>query len=684
MPATSSSSTGEPGGPRLAAPAAACPYGRGAGLTLLIASLGGACQFDETSRWVAPPAPALATCPVGELRCRTALQRCELDDGEPRWVDLEDCREEGLVCAPSLRACAHCLPEELACGGADVVRCDAEGEEQTVIETCSGDGIACRGGACVSLCAQAARERSNVGCEYWAVDLDNANIGPDLNAAAQQFAVVVSNPQPDLSALVTVELDESLPGAPSAPEEVARATLPALGLRVFRLGPREVDGSPPGSFDAGTHTALSRTAYRIRSDVPIIAYQFNPLDNVDVFSNDASLLKPVESLVVDPGQLTPSYVVLGWPQTLASTDDPDTNFDPLDPTDLRAFLAVVGTRNGTRLRVTPTTRVIGAAASAAGLPAVPTLAPGEALEVTLDAFDVLNLETDDFNADFTGSTVEADQPVVVFTGSEASDAPYFDELAGRSCCADHLEEQLDPIRTAGRTFVASVTANRVAALVSAGEPLPASVQPEFFRVVATTRDGASLRATVDGEPFEATLLQLGDHADLVATEPFVLTSDAPIILGHVTPSQQAAGIRRGLPGGDPSLTIVPPVEQFRTSYVLLTPDQYAFDFLRIVTPADTRVILDGGDLGEIPGCTVAIAAGAPAEGAGPFFVHTCQLGFPTLRREGDDLTLDPGVQDDGVHRLFADRPIGVLVDGFDRYVSYAYAGGTELRELVLR
>ena len=46
--------------------------------------------------------------------------------------------------------------------------------------------------------------QSNVGCEYWGVDLDNAMIDPTLNAAAQQYAIVVSNPQTDVPALVTV------------------------------------------------------------------------------------------------------------------------------------------------------------------------------------------------------------------------------------------------------------------------------------------------------------------------------------------------------------------------------------------------------------------------------------------------------------------------------------------------
>src|SRR5207244_10445478 len=68
------------------------------------------------------------------------------------------------------------------------------------------------------------------------------------------------------------------------------------------------------------YTTLFRShAYRVKSSFPVVAYQFNPLENVNVFSNDASLLKPVEAL--DPGGSTEGlmYAVLGWPQTIAIT-----------------------------------------------------------------------------------------------------------------------------------------------------------------------------------------------------------------------------------------------------------------------------------------------------------------------------------------------------------------------------
>ena len=161
------------------------------------------------------------------------------------------------------------------------------------------------------MCSEASQKRSNVGCEYFAVDLDNAVINDTLNAAAQQFAVVISNPQTDVATDVVIEQDDSAPGAKNAPKSIATASIPPFSLRVFRLGPREVDGSPPGEFNTGTHTALTRHAYRIHSTFPVVAYQFNPLENVNVFSNDASLLKPTEALTPIGNELEPAYVVLG-------------------------------------------------------------------------------------------------------------------------------------------------------------------------------------------------------------------------------------------------------------------------------------------------------------------------------------------------------------------------------------
>ena len=63
-----------------------------------------------------------------------------------------------------------------------------------------------------------------------------------------------------------------------------------------------------------------------------MAFQFNRLQLDGSGSGDGSLLLPASGL---DGE----YVVVSWPQTIADTDDPVTDFGD----DLRAFLTIVGT-----------------------------------------------------------------------------------------------------------------------------------------------------------------------------------------------------------------------------------------------------------------------------------------------------------------------------------------------------
>lgn len=635
----------------------------------LVAVVAVSCSFDPAYRDV--PDPGAVPCNEGIIECQGAsLTRCA---GGAR-VTVDDCGARQQVCAPGLLRCTPCIPTSTSCQGFDVMRCSADGQTLTKTETCDGSkGIACRQGVCKDLCDAATREHSNVGCEYWAVDLDNA-VTSQGNAAAQQYAVVVSNAEPDLVATITVEEDTAPVGSPQALRVVATARVGPRSLEVFKLGPKEVDGSLPGSFDTGTHTALSRGAYRVRSDVPIVAYQFNPLENANVFSNDASLLLPTPALGTGSGR---SYVIVGWPQTIATSENPAQNFG----SDLRAFLAIVGTGPDTRIHVKTTARIVGGGPIPGGV-----VKDGE-FDAVLQPFEVLNLETGDFNADFTGTLIDATRPVAVHVGSEASDAPFFNSIASRSCCADHLEEQALPIRAAGKRYVLGRVPNRSRALVAAGAAVSPFDEPEFYRVVAT-HSGLTKLTTTLPPPFDVIDLDgEGKSATIIARQDFLMTASQPVLVADVQASQEAAGVVRGLPGGDPSLTFVPPVEQWRSEYVLLTPDKYAFDFLVITAPFGAQVFVDGlavdGKVCELaPGDGLTEKTRKTPNPA--FVVYRCQLSFPVI-----DPNKPPppqgygntGRQDDGVHRVQSDYPVGVVVYGFDAFVSYAYAGGTELKDI---
>ncbi len=638
---------------------------------LALATAIAACTFDPAYRDVG--APLVATCTLGTTECRQGrVETCTGNATSQSWSVIDDCVAAKSVCAPTLLACKPCLPAARTCDGQRVTVCTDDGAAYTPRETCDTSvGVACRSGSCVNLCADAAASNSNVGCEYWAVDLDNAVISASLNAAAQQFAVVVSNAEEDVAATVVVEEDTAGIGMPASIRTVGKAVIAPRNLEVFKLGPKEVDGSADGTFDTGTGTALTRHAYRVTSSSPIVAYQFNPLENANVFSNDASQLLPTSALNRD-GQR--AYIVAGWPQTIANSSVPQQNFGQ----DLRAFLTVVATRPDTQVRVRATVRVI------AGGPFPSGLAKGDDGNVMMQPFDVLNLETGEFNGDFTGSLVDANQPVAVFVGSEASDAPFFASLADRSCCADHLEEQSPPVRAVGKSYVVARMPNRSRAVVAAGGNINAVDEPEYYRVVAARSGATHVRTTLPAPDDAFELANEGESRTLIARQDFTLNADSAVILADVQASQEAAGVPRGLPGGDPSLTYLPPAEQWRATYVLLTPDKYSFDFVVVSAPAEANVFIDGlpigpsvCDVAPADGLTVAARGGKPPA----YLAYRCQLSFPIIDPTVTTNNVSPGRQNDGVHRVQADLPVGVIVYGFDSFVSYAYAGGTQLTEI---
>ena len=92
------------------------------------------------------------------------------------------------------------------------------------------------------------------------------------------------------------------------------------------------------------------------------------------------------------------------------------------------------------------------------------------------------------------------------------------------------------------------------------------------------------------------------------------------------------------------------------------------------------VVLDGKLCTITPGDGLDPASRKAADP--PYIVYTCQLSFATIdpTRESPDNVL-VGMQNDGVHRVLADAAVGLIVSGFDAFVSYGYAGGTELREI---
>jgi hypothetical protein len=310
--------------------------------------------------------------------------------------------------------------------------------------------------------------------------------------------------------------------------------------------------------------------------------------------------------------------------------------------------------------------------------------PGGAapFEVTLDRFEVLNVVSGiaggdpgpDGDGNLSGTLVEASRPVAVFSGNVATTVPHGASF-GFVCCGDHTEEQLWPVETWGAKFVVARSPVRLAS-----DP-----EPDRYAVVAAD-DGTTL--TFDPSQDAPASLNAGQVIHFSSAEDFTLVASHPVLLAQLTASATQASFECDVedPGsldecraqtgyddsrcspvswnsdqgwctqiGDPAMTLVPPVDQFRSEYVFLVSLDYDFDTLAVVSRTDDDVHMDGSPLGGIA--------------------------LPVAALEGVDWVARRVEVADGAHRLTSNQPVGVIVYGYDRDVGYAYPAGLDLEPI---
>lgn len=447
----------------------------------------------------------------------TAWQPCD-ENGKP----LPEVECEPEVCAPQL-GCRPCLPGATVCVGNVVHECTSDGQIGAVVEECDiSIGEMCGNGKCGSACDVAADQPSNLGCEFWAVDLDQQDYCGSLmcnDPASAPWGIVLSNAS-DYPANVTIELNDAPVGSAPNPVVVKQVTVNPGDLHALVLPTRELDcGVKPNDY-LSPGTCLSSNAFRITASNPIIVYQFNVFENA--FSNDASLLLPTSAL----GRI---HRIINWPagHPIRSTI-PGTNETIID----RSYVTIVGTKPNTQVTVTPSWRIRGNG------PIPPTPAGGE-IVVNLGPFDVLNLETDDATfqdnaatmTDLTSTIVQSSQPVAVFSGVESTAAPGSVEVpeppsGADGCCLDHLEDQMFPVESVGSKYV--IPRSPVRSTGSYREPDVLRFMGVAESAVVTTNLPA---------PFNSFTLEPGQVVTTWTQNDVIVDSTKPVMIGQILVSQ---------------------------------------------------------------------------------------------------------------------------------------------------
>jgi hypothetical protein len=592
----------------------------------------------------------------------TALGYQECNDGA--YSPPVEC---GLdqICDPNA-GCVVCPPEQLYCAGPtanDVFRCNKDGTAGDFVEACPADHV-CSGGECKTPCEAAEDNPSNVGCDFWAVDLDNEITslgGITTDSAATQFAIVVANNN-DYPVVVTVTKNANNIGQPVNEQVVVTRTVsPGVAQRID-LPQREVDGcmGQNGTYTPRmcTGTMVSPHAYHVVTTGPVVIYQFNPI--IQVYSNDASTLIPKQALGMD-------YQVIGWPTSnpcgiagLGLPGIPD-----------QTSVTIVPLEDDTTVTVTSTHPII-ESSPGSGI-VIPKTPKDQPLTLKLSRYMVANLESDQpkdvsvfacmsainggQNGDFTGTQIHSDKPVVVFTSNERGNGfggatniqfpPSWVMGEDDTCCTEHMEEQLFPVTALGKEF--AIARSPIRSTDPSGW-----IEPDLVRVLATV-DNTTITTNLPA-PHNMFTLRAREQKTFGATTGFALKSDQPIQVASYLVSQHF--VKHGYIG-DPSQITKPAAEQFRKDYVFLVPDTWTQNYMALAKPKDAAVVLDGQPLMgvEFSNCTT-----------GP---------IGTVNGiEYDQLTC---LLTAGQHRVSADKPFGLSVYGYHSVGAYSFVGGSDVK-----
>jgi len=559
------------------------------------------------------------------------------------------------------------------------------------------DASACQG-KCVNPCLDTLGQNTSNGCEFYAAEMDMIP-----SAVGVCYAVFVVNQwntgeaaklavdlggttlDPGQFARIPTGTGQNIVYAPFDPavgipqNQVAILFLsrdPVAAMDPMTDDPSRLASCPPGVVpavvgDSATHGTGFGTAFHIRTNVPVVAYQMLPYGGGRARITGATLLLPTNVW----GTNYLAVNAYAAPSALFKEDGIDAAVDGL----LRAgpSMVVIAETNDTHVTINPVTDIVagpGVPPSNAGQPATYTLDQGQYIQFTQEL-------------ELSGSAIQSDQPVALIAGSTIMDVP-----VGQVHRADHGEQMIPPVQALGSQYVAVRYRTR-------SPPVEEIVPWRFIGAV----DGTTL--TFDPpQPGAPTALNAHQLVELDASGPFVVSSQDA---NH--PFYFAQYMTGGLPfnagDGDPDYVNVISPTQYLPRYTFFTDPTYPETNLVVVRMLDpqshqfpnvsldcagtltgwqavgssglyqfTRVDLSTGNFQGVGACNngVHTIVGSFSGDAGDAGAGTPFFGV-TIWGWGNAVT-DPN-SDDGSDPTDESDP------NFTRWVSYAYPAGANITKL---
>ena len=453
-------------------------------------------------------------------------------------------------------------------------------------------------------CEEAAKSLTSAGCSFAPI-VGNPSSGEFMGPLP--WAVIAANANFQEATVTLYDTDEA---------EIGSAVVQPGELHVF-----ELSGIENAPMEHPQATAVHRSL-RLESDMPIVAYQFQPYSTSSIAIADATMLLPEHA----------------WSDNYLNVNAKN---------DGTQWITVVSLADGVEVTITASDDMIGTTDSGPGIPA---LGAGQQHVEILDRQDSVKIYST--TGDLTGTRVYSDGgPVALYTGSPGMSLPG----PGFQGYRDYLEEQLPP-REAWGTEYAAVKFR------------PRTNEQDIYRIIAD-KDGTTVDIT--GDYTDNFQLDEGEFVEFQTAGNFLATGNEAFAVAHFMsscsestgpydPTEYPGGFKatNNCTGsvsasdmGDPAVSYVVPIAQYRNRYTFLVPFTYAWDMITVVAPTDAwaGIALDG----------------APLPPSTPLGVG--------------GLSYARFLLDDGPHLIESEEgTFGLEVYGYDCRISYAYPGGMSL------
>ncbi len=375
-----------------------------------------------------------------------------------------------------------------------------------------------------------------------------------------------------------------------------------------------------------TGTTVQSAGFRIVSTQPVTAYQFNPLRSSALW-NDALLLLP-------------KNVYGNRYYNLVGVSSTDYNYN-------NTYIAIQATSPGkTSFKVTPSVKTQSGRNEVSGSTINSINAKNE-YSITLNQYEVFQLESTE-TAGMAGTSVTSDKPFVAIGGC----ASCYNAVRMSGDVRDHYSEQLFPYQSWGKNyafagFKKQEDENDQCQILSQKNAV-LTVKPAIRDANKGIIGGDNKISITANVPYT-----------IVTKDPFYLSSTEPILVAGYLGDEDTYK--------DPSYSLMVPVEQFRSDYSFMIPENYSENNITIIAPSDISKVelYEITSTGERLVKTFNNSAFTKISTTGWAY---CYYDIGTVSK---------------VYKLVADKPVGLQSYGYTGSSSYAYPLGLNLIKLNL-